>query len=73
MVVLLGLLFMVGALGEAFAPATENVSKAVLVASGILGVVVAAAVLVGVAAGGQGQVMARSAVPVGTSRSRAGA
>ena len=59
LVVLLSLLFMVGALGEAFAPATEDVSKAVLVASGIVGVVVAGAVLVVVATGGQRRVTAR--------------
>ena len=73
LVVLLGLLFMVGALGEAFAPATEDVSKAVLVASGVLGVVVAGAVLVAVATGGRRRVTARRpAVRVGASNSRAG-
>jgi hypothetical protein len=53
LVVLLALLFMVGALGEAFAPATEHVSKAVLVTSGVVGVLVAAAVLVAVSRGGR--------------------
>ena len=72
LVVLLGLLFMVGALGEAFAPATDDVSKAVLVASGMGGVMVAGAVLVVVATGGQRRVTARrSTVRLGTSGNRA--
>jgi hypothetical protein len=44
LVVLLSLLFMVAALGEAFAPATPDVPKGVLVASGVVGVLTAAAV-----------------------------
>ena len=69
LVILLSVLFMVGALGEAFAPATEDVSKAVLVASGVLGVMVAGAVLVVVATGGRRRVTARrSAVRLGPSR-----
>ncbi len=60
---LVAVVMLVGALGEALAPATPDVPKAVLLTSGAIGVAMAAATLVAAAAAWRAQPRPGTAIP----------